>query len=504
MDAPELCCLKPFKFNLLTRLMSTPTSKIHTVTEPNEELLEAQARVCTGPNQSRPLGLKPGDPDPQRIYGIVLDSLSGSLTGPATRAQIGAFLCAMTLRRAYPPKTTWSEAETRAFEDHRSRLLSSDPAIRFLIDPCTPLEILQGAEDRALLANLGHILAGEHLSYRATREVLASVLSPRGDEALKAAVLIGQRMNHENYDEFRAYLDAVYAPEDILSVSTSSLTTIGEPYNGSARYFKPTCFLAATRAALGRPTLLHGVDSAPPKLGITDEQILRALGADTQIPLDRAAELLSLPEICFAFVSQSVFSPQTYAMLDLRHQIKKRPTWAASEKAQMLIRSTGRNDMVVGYFHPGYEDKQLRAMRKRGLDAGIVIKGEEGTSQVSLRVRAPSEARKKTLNNVEGFRDGVSFALDIDPADLGFNYEQNPRLPEISAEAFAEAGRSALLGEPGHVLDRIVLNTGTIDWLLGYESNHIEAISKARDAIESGRALAHLDAYIETSHEASS
>ena len=28
---------------------------------PNEEMLAAQVRVCTGPHQSRPLGLKPGD-----------------------------------------------------------------------------------------------------------------------------------------------------------------------------------------------------------------------------------------------------------------------------------------------------------------------------------------------------------------------------------------------------------------------------------------------------------
>ena len=46
---------------------------------PNEEVLEAQRRVCTGPHQSRPLGKKEGDPDPGRILDLILASLKGDL-----------------------------------------------------------------------------------------------------------------------------------------------------------------------------------------------------------------------------------------------------------------------------------------------------------------------------------------------------------------------------------------------------------------------------------------
>ena len=42
-------------------------SKTDTSLHPNEEVLEAQARVCTGPHQSRPLGIKPSDPKPNKI-----------------------------------------------------------------------------------------------------------------------------------------------------------------------------------------------------------------------------------------------------------------------------------------------------------------------------------------------------------------------------------------------------------------------------------------------------
>lgn len=476
--------------------------KSATPTEPNEEVLEAQARVCTGPHQSRPLGVKPSDPQPDRILEIIVASLRGHHdTEPsASRAQIGAFLCAMTLRRAYPEATNWSNAERTAFDRHTPALLESDPSVRFLLQP-TETGSFSHATDQTLARYLVLILAGNHLSYADTRTVLRAVTSEDGDPALKAAVLIGQRMNHEDMDEFRAYLDSVIPPEEVQTVSADSLTTIGEPYNGSTRYFKPTCFVAAVRAALGRPTLLHGVDIAPPKRGVTESQILAALGAGTRLSVDTAGELIERTDIGFAYLSQADFAPHVYGMLSLRAHIGKRPTWAASEKAQQILKSTGRNDMVVGYFHSGYEQKQLASMRERGLDAGCVIKGEEGTSQFGLRSGAASEGSRKTLNYVEGFRAESEFAYDINPAKHGFVYDQSPRPPHISAEAFAKAGYDALGGSEGHLLDRILFNTGMIDWLLGYEPDPTSAIQRARNTIIDGTARAHLDRYVEASQQ---
>ena len=60
---------------------------------PNEEVIEAQARVCTGPHQSRPLGKKEGDPDPRRILELIFASLKGALprVEEVSPAQMGAF-----------------------------------------------------------------------------------------------------------------------------------------------------------------------------------------------------------------------------------------------------------------------------------------------------------------------------------------------------------------------------------------------------------------------------
>jgi hypothetical protein len=69
---------------------------------PNEEVLEAQARVCTGPRQARPLGRFPDDPDPHRILQLILESARGTATAGevASPIQMGAFFGAMALRRS--------------------------------------------------------------------------------------------------------------------------------------------------------------------------------------------------------------------------------------------------------------------------------------------------------------------------------------------------------------------------------------------------------------------
>ncbi len=472
---------------------------------PNEDVLEAQARVCTGPHQSRPLGKKPSDPRPGPILELILKTARGELPYDqmVSKAQMGAFFVAMTLRENFPKKTRWSDAEVEAFNKYRSDLERlMHPDVKFLMHPDRGYEPTSPQEE-VVVASLEKILSGVHLTYAETRRMGEAILNGRVGDALKAAALIGQRMNRETCDEVRGYLDAVLGPDQVLEVDVASLTHFGEPYDGSTRYFRPTLFIAAVRAALGEASVLHGVDDMPPKRGITEEQILNALGARTNLSLEEAASLLEDPEVGFAYVSQREYAPGAYSVRELRVHIKKRPPWAATEKAQQLFSKPGANYMVVGYYHPGYEEPLIRLMQDRGFQAGLVVKGEEGTSHYSLRLGKPSTEDRKAVNYSQGFRHAgeqpENIALDINPGTFGLDYDQSPRLQTISAKSYAEAGIAALSGQKGHVYDRIVFNTALKDHLLGLCPDPHDAILRTKEAIDSGRALAHLKAYIRKS-----
>ena len=56
---------------------------------------------------------------------------------------------------------------------------------------------------------------------------------------------------------------------------------------------------------------------------------------------------------------------------------------------------------------------------------------------------------------------------------------------------------AALAGARGHIYDRIVLNAAMVDYWLGLCAEAHEAVAQARAVVASGRARAHLQAYIE-------
>ena len=260
------------------------------------------------------------------------------------------------------------------------------------------------------------------------------------------------------------------------------------------------------RAVYGNATILHGVDELAPNRGVTDEQNLEELGARTQISNRAGAALLEDERVGFVYLSQQQYAPRVHALNRLRTHIAKRPVFATTEKVQQLfVNRSGSNHMIVGFYHVGYESKLLSSMRARGLDSGMVVKGEEGSTSYSLRLGKPSTGERRAINYTEGFRTTAANGLedlthDVDPAAYGFHYDHNPRVEPVGVHSFADAGLAALRGEDeGHVTDRIVFNAAMIDWHLGLCDDVGEALSRSREALASGRALARREAYITSS-----
>lgn len=474
---------------------------------PNSELLEAQSRVCTGPHQTRPLGVKPSDsPRPDAILETILKSVEGKLARSETvsAAQMGAFFAAMTLRTYFPKATRWSPAEQEALHKYRPALTKQlPPEIQYLMNPEQGY-IPANLTETVVVNALEKILRAKHLSYLETREMCKAILSDDVSPALKGAALIGQRMNRETYQEVRGYLDAFFGPEEVQPIDIAALTHFGQPYDGATRYFRPTLFVAAVRAALGEASLLHGVDAMPPKNGVTEEALLQALGANTHLSLAQTASLITDESIGFGYISQREYCRAAYDLRELRVHIKKRPPWAATEKAQQFFSAREENYMVLGYYHIGYEKPLLQLAWERGCQGAVAIKGEEGTSHYALRLGKPSTKDRMAVNYSQGFRRieerREDFAMDINPATYGFHYNRSPRTEIVSAHAFAEAGIAALSGQKGHIYDRILLNTAMVDYLLGLCPDPEDALRRAKSAMDDGRALKHLQVYIAESH----
>ncbi|RWW64766.1 hypothetical protein BHE74_00027991 [Ensete ventricosum] len=109
-----------------------------------------------------------------------------------------------------------------------------------------------------------------------------------------------------------------------------------------------------------------------------------------------------------------------------------------------------------------------------------------------------------------------SFSIDVNAKDYGFEPTDTPRTdrsvgacsPSLFWSLYQvlkniALGLAALRGEKGAAYDRIVLNAGMVDHLLGCNGAEdvMVALDRAREAIDSGKALKRLMNYIQLSHK---
>ncbi|KAK9090340.1 hypothetical protein Sjap_023517 [Stephania japonica] len=502
------------------------------IPRPNRTVLEAQARVCTGPTQTKPLA----EDQAYKVLDTILRSVKGELKDEdvVSKAQLGAFFGAMTIRaNAFPEATQWSEGEKRAIVTLWPQLVQVLPHdIIFIADPegtimgqgsiIGPNYVGNGTTDMRLVGALREVLAGGHLGFEEVQGVLRDVLPlqdgklGKASDSLLSAFLIGQRMNRETDSELKAYclaFDEEHGPVPVADVR--SLTHYGEPYDGNTRFFRSTLFVAAVRACYGESCLLHGVEWMPPKGGVTEEQMLSYMGANTQLSPSQAKKVLEDDDIGFAYVSLREARPSLFSLIAIREHIKKRPPIATSEKVQQFVRASGREAIVTGFYHEGYEDSLLMLMRRRGVDAGLVVKGEEGALSMTTRLRTENASRGLPVNYCSGFRsktnlsvsevDGVShehFNMEVNAKDYGFDPTDTPRT-DRSVVKNIELGLAALCGDKGPAYDRIVLNAAMVDHLLGCDGAEdiSSAIDRAKEAIDSGKALNKILNYIKITHK---
>ncbi|KAM5567902.1 anthranilate phosphoribosyltransferase [Rosa sericea] len=504
--------------------------------KPNPTVLEAQTRVCTGPTQTKPLG----EDQAMKVLDTILRSATGELKDeePVSKAQLGAFFAAMTIRaNCFPEATQWSEGETRAMDKYWPLLVRAlPPDVVFIADPegslmgigssIGPQFVGNGTSDMRLVGALREVLAGGHLGYEEVQGVLKDVLPLKSttedgtsagvSESLLSALLIGQRMNRETDRELKAYclaFDDELGETPIADVK--SLTHYGEPYDGNTRFFRSTLFVAAVRSCYAESSVLHGAEWMPPKGGVTEEQMLKFMGADTSLTPSQAKVLLEDEDVGFAYISHREARPSLYSLLKLREHIKKRPPLATSEKVQQFVKARGKEAIVTGFYHEGYEDSLLMLMKRRGVHSGLVVKGEEGALSMTTRLRSVNSSKGIPVNYCSGFRslsmasacevDGVSrqsFNLEVNAVDYGFEPTDTPRT-DRSVLKNIELGLTALHGQKGPAYDRIVLNAGMVDHLLGCDGAEdiSVALDRAREAIDSGKALERLWNYIKVSKQ---
>lgn len=251
----------------------------------------------------------------------------------------------------------------------------------------------------------------------------------------------------------------------------------------NANSFNISTTSALVAAAGGMKVAKHGNRAASSKCGTAD--CLEALGINIQQDPEKCVELLKEVGMCF-FFAQKYHTSMKYVG-PIRKELGIRTVFNILGP----LTNPGSPKMQLLGVYDGYLVQPLaQVLINLGVTRGMVVYGQDKLDEISLS--APT--------NVCEFKDGWMKNYVIKPEDFGFERCTKADLLGGLPEENAKITRAILSGEQGHKRNAVLMNAGAALYLGGKAESLADGIKLAAEIIDSGKALATLEKFIEVSN----
>jgi len=241
-------------------------------------------------------------------------------------------------------------------------------------------------------------------------------------------------------------------------------------------------------ASMGSVVAKHGSRSITSKSGSAD--VLEALGINLDLSPEQQVEMLEETGFCFSFAMNH--HPVMKHLMPIRKSIEYRTIFNILGP---LTNPAGAKKYLLGVFSPDYIGRMAKALLDLDVSRAYVVSSHDGMDEISL-------SSTTSFAYVES--DRISEAI-IDPEVYGFKRAPKEAILGGNAEDNAEIVRSVLSGEErGPKRDIVILNAMFALFVDGKVRDLQEAKETALDAIESGKAAAHMRQIAEVSQKLAS
>ena len=369
-------------------------------------------------------------------------------------------------------------------------------------------ELLKQPSKKIMRSIIQRIATGPDMSKNiATEEAragMAAILRGEIDPVQSAIFLIALRMKRETDEENIGILDGIIDASNRVTADVDEVLDMSDPYNGYNRTLPAAPFMPAVMAALGVPSVSHGVETMSPKFGITHHRVLKAAGIPVDLSVEQAAARLADSNIGWAYVDQKAYCPALHALTPLRTNIVKRQAITTVEVLVRPIAGKLKTHYMSGYVHSPYTRVYAMLARHAGFDSCLMVRGVEGGITPSLRQtgkmfyyhdRGPEQSQEFNPEDIGIKQDVRATPLpeDLPPHasadDVGAAFDA-----EAAAKRAADAGIAALGGEKGSTYDALVYTGAIALWHLKKCDNLNDAANRVREVLDNGEALKHFNA----------
>lgn len=237
-------------------------------------------------------------------------------------------------------------------------------------------------------------------------------------------------------------------------------------------------------SAAGIPVAKHGNRAASSKCGAAD--VLEALGVNITIAPEKSRELLEKIGICFLFAQNYHFAMKYVA--PVRKELGIRTIFNILGP---LANPAGANMELMGVYDESLVEPLAHVLANLGVKRALVVYGSDGLDEISLS--APTRVCE--------VKDGAFTSYEITPEQFGLTRCSKDDLVGGTPAENAQITRDILAGKTGPKRDAVLMNAGAAIYMAGKAESIQAGIDLAKEMIDSGKATAQLEKFVELSNQ---
>ncbi|HET7559758.1 MAG TPA: anthranilate phosphoribosyltransferase [Limnochordia bacterium] len=331
------------------------------------------------------------------------------------------------------------------------------------------------------MRNVQHAIAmavlGKSIDRAQAAAAMGEVMGGEATPAQIAAWITALRMKGESVDEITGCAEAMRAKAAAIRPQAETVVDTCGTGGDGANTFNISTTAAFVVAGCGLSVAKHGNRSVSSRCGSAD--VLEHLGI--RLDLTPAQVERAVDEIGIGFLFAPAFHAAMKHAIGPRREIGVRTIF---NLLGPLTNPAGATAQVVGVYSAELTEPLAQVLGNLGIRRALVVHGLDRLDEVSIT--GPTQ--------ISQFDGGTVRTYRFVPGDAGVNSATARAVAGGDAAENARILRSVLAGETGARRDVVLLNAAAALIAGGAASGFAEGVALAAESIDSGAALAKLDA----------
>jgi len=324
---------------------------------------------------------------------------------------------------------------------------------------------------------LNQLIVGQALSRQQAQEAMRIIMSGNATEAQIGSFLTALRIKGETSEEIAGFAETMRSYTVKITCNQQEVIDTCGTGGDKKGTFNVSTAVAFVVAGAGVSVAKHGNHGISSGCGSAD--VLKTLGVRLDLPPRAVGEAIDTLQVGFLYAP--AFHPAMKYAGKPRRELGFRTVF---NLLGPLTNPLGTKNQLMGVYDRDLTSKLAEVLLRLEAKHAMVVHGLDGLDEISIA--APTQISEVVSGKIKTYL--------LDPSDYGFSTNDKANYTDGTSLASAQIITGVLQGKPNSCRDIVLLNTAAALVVAGKAESIQEGLILAASSIDSGAALAKLDA----------